>query len=683
MHHRASLPDESGAIEVQVQANDGAIQTATYRKQFIYRDPDVLDFTPKIGPKSGGTMVTIIGQYVNAGRNIKAYFGASSCHIDRTESVVNETHLLCITTMTNATNSAKLSIYFDGAERLAPDYKTFVFTNDPEVSSFYPMTSMISGGRAINVTGQYFTSIQRPKMFVNAGKLFVSEPCMVHSFDKMKCISPPVVLSRVKMDTQVLVGFIMDAVVLQPDLDFEIKDDPVYYPFADDGNIKEYSRGRQLVIEGENLNLASMASEVFVTIGEEECRVVSLSDVQLNCVPPEDAPRGVNKTGISSENGLSEVRVKVGNLDFFIGYLKYPTAEQSKISGAILGLVAALALLLIITILIIVICYLRNRKLDNQIAEEVENWLEIIAMGTRTRPDMVLPFLDFCNYTANMITDGQADNPLFKRRLQSDTDCTKSLEQFYSLLVDESFCLVFIRTLEDQTKMTTNHKATVGYLLTIILQRERHMFYLTELLKVLLAETAVKANKTKRTRSMLKRNDSIMEKILTSWFAITLYTLTKMCIGESVFMMYKAVCVQHNKETGNVMKPTDTVQRSVATVFKECLIVARQQNPVFPAPIKYMFDFMDSLVVKNDIVDRDVAKIWKCDSLHLRFFAKILKRPQSMLDINISRAVGRELDKISQAFVEICSDTKKHQQLTRTLKTLNTFADGCEHTSKK
>ncbi|XP_070557196.1 plexin-A2-like [Ptychodera flava] len=169
-----SLPDESGAIVVQVQANHGAIQTATYRKQFIYRDPDVLDFTPKIGPKSGGTMVTIIGQYVNAGRNIKAYFGASSCHIDRTESVVNETHLLCTTTMTNATNSAKLSIYFDGAERLAPDYKTFVFTNDPEVSSFYPMTSMISGGRAINVTGQYFTSIQRPKMFVNAGKLFVS-----------------------------------------------------------------------------------------------------------------------------------------------------------------------------------------------------------------------------------------------------------------------------------------------------------------------------------------------------------------------------------------------------------------------------------------------------------------------------------------------------------------------------
>ncbi|XP_070559918.1 plexin-B1-like [Ptychodera flava] len=170
----ASLPNESGAIVVQVRANDGTIQTATYRQRFTYRDPDVVDFTPKIGPKSGGTSVSIIGNYVNAGRSIEAYFGVSPCHIDTMEGVINETHLLCTTTMTNATNSAKLSMYFDEAERLAPDYKTFVFTNDPYVSSFYPTTSMISGGREINVTGQYFTSIQKPKMFVNTGKLFVS-----------------------------------------------------------------------------------------------------------------------------------------------------------------------------------------------------------------------------------------------------------------------------------------------------------------------------------------------------------------------------------------------------------------------------------------------------------------------------------------------------------------------------
>ncbi|XP_070557955.1 plexin-A1-like [Ptychodera flava] len=299
-----------------------------------------------------------------------------------------------------------------------------------------------------------------------------------------------------------------------------------------------------------------------------------------------------------------------------------------------------------------------------------------MAMGTRTRKDMVLPFLDFCNYTANMTSDGQADNPLLKRRLQSDTDRTKSLEQFYSLLVDESFCLVLIRTLEDQKKMTPDHKATVGCLLTIILEKERHMLYLTELLKVLLAETAVKANKTRKTRSLLKRNDSIMEKLLTNWFAMTLYTFTKVCMGESVFMMYNAVHGQHNKETENEMKPTDAVKESVGTVFKECLIVARQQNPVFPAPIKYMFDFMDSLAVKNGIGDRNVAKIWKCDSLHLRLFAKILKRPQSMLDISISRAVGRELDRISQAFIEICSDTKDTP-------TADLYVENIEHFRKK
>ncbi|XP_070557957.1 plexin-B-like [Ptychodera flava] len=394
-------------------------------------------------------------------------------------------------------------MYFDGAERLAPDYKTFVFTNDPEVSSFYPTTSMISGGREINVTGQYFTSIQKPKMFVNTGKLFVSEPCLVHSFNNMVCISPPVELSRVKVDRQVLVGFIMDAVVLQPDLDFKFKDDPVYYMFTEEGNVRDYIGG-QLVIEGENLNLASVAREVSVTIGKDECKVVSLSDIQLNCVAPDNIPRGLNKTGYLTESGLFEVRIEVGNLRFFVGYLKYTTVEMHTILGVNVGLAAALAISLVIVIIMtIALCYLRNKTFGSGIGK-AENRLEMMEMDNRKRQAMVLPFLDFFNYTANMICDGQADNPVLNRRLQRDTGHTKSLEQFYSLLVDESFCLVFIRTLEDQKKMTADHKATVGFLLSIILQRERHMLYLTELLKVLLAETVVKANRTGRRGQCLK-----------------------------------------------------------------------------------------------------------------------------------------------------------------------------------
>ncbi|XP_070557199.1 plexin-B-like [Ptychodera flava] len=325
----------------------------------------------------------------------------------------------------------------------------------------------------------------------------------------MVCISPPVELSRVKVDRQVLVGFIMDAVVLQPDLDFKFKDDPVYYMFTEEGNVRDYIGG-QLVIEGENLNLASVAREVSVTIGKDECKVVSLSDIQLNCVPPESLPRGLNDTGNPTENGLPEVRIEVGNLRFFVGYLKYTTVEMHTILGVNVGLAAALAISLVIVIIMtIALCYLRNKTFGSGIGK-AENRLEMMEMDNRKRQAMVLPFLDFFNYTANMICDGQADNPVLNKHLPSNADRMKSLEKFSTMLVRESFCLVLIRTLEDQKKMTADHKATVGCLLTIILHRERHMLYMTELLKNLMAEVAVKAHRTKKAKSMLKRYDDFM-----------------------------------------------------------------------------------------------------------------------------------------------------------------------------
>ncbi|XP_070559928.1 plexin-2-like [Ptychodera flava] len=278
-------------------------------------NPSVLNFSPNLGPKSGGTIVALHGEYVNAGRIIEAYFSGSSCMINRTEDIVNETLVFCNTTKTNISNSATLSMYFDGSERLAPESKKFAFTEDPTVTDINPSESMMSGGRQINVTGTYFTSIRKPRMLITAGRTFVSEkPCDVRSFSEMTCTTPPVDISmslrnnQTKGDNEVTVGFIMDAVeeVRQLDLDFEIVVDPEYYPFPEEGNIREH-QGGQLIVQGKNLNLASTESEVTVTIGQEECRVVSLSDVQLNCIPPDDEPKGVNKSGSPTENDLPMV----------------------------------------------------------------------------------------------------------------------------------------------------------------------------------------------------------------------------------------------------------------------------------------------------------------------------------------------------------------------------------------
>ncbi|XP_070557475.1 plexin-A4-like [Ptychodera flava] len=629
-------------------------------RDLTFDRPNVLDFTPKLGPKSGGTIVALHGEYVNAGRIIEAYFSGSSCLINRTVDAFNETLVFCNTTSTNVTDSAKLSMYFDGTERLAPESKKFAFTEDPTVTDIYPSTSMISGGRRINVTGTYLTSIRQPRMLITAGRPFVSEqPCDVRSFSEMDCITPPVDISvplrnnRNSGDDEVTVGFIMDAVqeVRQLDFDFEIVVDPEYYPFPEEGNIREH-QGGQLVVRGKNLNLASTESEVMVTIGQEECRVVSLADVQLNCISPVDEPKGVNKSGSPTENGLPVVIVEIGNLEFFIGYLKYPIISPAISSGLIGGLVAAFVLLVAITIVIVIVCYLRNRKLDRQIAE-TENRLQTMVMEMRAGPDVNLPFADYSKYTANMVYDLRTGQQGLEN-LHSNTNRKMDLEKFNSLLMNKFFCLVLIRTLEQQRRMANDQKKAFGHLLTIALH-EKTKIYLPEILKELFADAVIKAERTKKTKSMLNRVDTIMESILNAWFAITLYSYIKTCLGESIYELFLAMTTQADKEPRQML--TGSTRDKVHTVFANMLTLDEQHHSHFPAPIKFMFDMLDSIAEKHGISDGNVTRSWKCDSLHLGLWAKILQSPQYVLDIKPTNDVKRGLEGVAQAFIEICSET--------------------------
>ena len=64
-------------------------------------------------------------------------------------------------------------------------------------------------------------------------------------------------------------------------------EDPKFFQFPNE--IKLY-KGDTLVIEGENLNMASDETDVIVTIGPRACNVTSLAMTQLVCSPPEQQP---------------------------------------------------------------------------------------------------------------------------------------------------------------------------------------------------------------------------------------------------------------------------------------------------------------------------------------------------------------------------------------------------------
>ncbi|XP_070559797.1 plexin-B-like isoform X2 [Ptychodera flava] len=494
----------------------------------------------------------------------------------------------------------------------------------------------------------------------------------------MDCISPTVDISVLlrnnqnKDDNEVTVGFIMDAVeeVRKLEFDFNIVDDPEYYPFMGEENIKEH-HGGQLFVRGKNLNLAATESEVTVIIGQEECKVISLSNVQLNCIPPDTQPKGVNKSGNPTENGLPTVIVGIGNLEFFIGYLKYPVTGQASLSVPVGNIVAVFALLVVVTTAIVAVYYLRNRKLDRQIAEAEER-LQTIVMAIRAGPDISVPFSDYRKYTANMIYDLHTAKQELRRSLQNNNDRTMDLAKFYSLLTNKSFCLVFIRTLEQQSKITKDEKKAIGSLLTITVQNEKNMLYLPEILEELLTDAVIKADRTKKGTLKLKRKNSIVEFMLTAWIAITLYSHIKTYIGESLYDLFLVMTIRADMEPRKIFR--GLAKERVNRVFEKILTFNDQPPTYFPAPIKYMCDMLDSVAEKCGINEEHVTRRWKCNSLHLGLWVKILQRPQLVFDINPSKDVKRGFRIIAQAFTEICSKTTRStSKATELYEEISTF----------
>ncbi|XP_077985100.1 plexin-B1-like [Glandiceps talaboti] len=650
--------DESGTVHVQLTNS----QEGESEDVFYYQDPNVVDFNPKIGPKEGGTRLIITGEYMDAGRHITVDIDGSPCEVDRDE--VNETVLICTTSGHPIQSSLTLSVSFDGAVRFAPDDKLFAYTENPNVTSVYPLESMKSGGRKLNVTGIHFTSVREPLMTITSDTgIFISDPCVVLSSELMQCVTPNVTspTSRRKRQTctgdqcTYQIGFRMDGYefILEGDeFEFTVYDDPVYYPFEDDGYVSLY-QGGQLPIFGRNLDSASTIDEVDVYIGAETCIVVSLSPTQLSCIPPSSQPNGLDMNGNPTKNKLPEVRVNVGNLDIFIGYLQY---ESEGIDGVLVGAISGVMFgILVIAIIIIVVVFIRRTKRKAKDVEKLQQKmedLELVVKNTSINAFVELqtemsdltsdlegigiPLLDFNDYAVNMLFAGQTDHPVFqKSTVALKPNAIRGLKEFYTLLKKKEFVLVLIHTLEEQKGVSIKDRVNIGSLLTVALQSEKKMGYLTDILKTLLMEAAQSAVEDGKEKGMLRRTESIMEKLLTNWFILTLYGFLKDSAGSSIFFLYKAL--KHQIEKG----PVDFVTGFAKYSLTDDLLLKQNVEEV-PLTINIVTEWDGGSDLQIKVLDIDTISQVKEKILEVMYKNTRYSRRPVVRDIDLEWRAGRE-----------------------------------------
>ncbi|UYV78867.1 plexB [Cordylochernes scorpioides] len=635
-HISVKVVCRTGASGVHLQAdvvvgNNAGVTQA--REKFVYKLVQLMDVHPKSGPQSGGTRLYLSGTNLNTGSQLEVFLDELPCAVDRT--LASNSQISCRTTPITSPGTSvirQLSVRIDHALLSLPH--PFTYTPDPTIQRIQPLKSFVSGGRSVNVVGTDFRSVLQPRMVVFHNGTSVNETvCEVVSDSRLVCPSPAV-NSLVESyqggysrgGWRLRVGFIMDDVLsvrqLQdhfPSLhsDLLYVPDPVLFPFKD---IKLY-KGESLVIEGENIQLSITEAEVSVFVGSKVCNVTSLANSQLVCLPPAEQPAGTDEMGRRTASGLPAVVVRFGHsLRFHLGPLQYEVPRRYELPGeAIAGIAAGGTLLVLVSIAILVVLrhkssqaereykriQLQMDTLENSVRSECKQaFAELQTDMTDLTNDLEttgIPTLDHRTYVMKVFFPGVHDHPLLQEsKLHSTglyTSCDIAMGQFEQLLNIKSFLLTFIRTLEAQRCFSFRDRVNVASLLMVILMEK--MEYATDVLRALLLQLVEKSVMSKHPQLMLRRTESVVEKMLTNWLSLSMYDYLKDHAGSSMFLL--SCAIKHQVEKG----PVDAITHDARYSLSEERLLREQTD--------YMMVTIH--VVQEDQDEKITCRVNDCDTI--------------------------------------------------------------------
>ncbi|CAH1158754.1 unnamed protein product [Phyllotreta striolata] len=564
-----------GPVTVKVEDYRGESKT-----HYRFVNPNITGISPRYGPKSGGTMLQITGEYMNAGSNIQAFLDGLPCRILTTE----QNRALCITSASNTTSKRKLKMKFDKGDRYL-DSMMFEYVDDPIIESAESGVAnqikvpkgIPAGGIQISVTGRNLAFIQKPQMYVfYEQKMHISE-CTVLSNTSMTCLSPVIDAAEdVKLDAdnpeKLEYGFRMDNVTGVQNLTmhksfnpFLLYPNPIFIPFEKE---VKYYKSDYLNIIGQNIDRACQESDVEVLIGRSRCNVTSLSRQQLTCRPPETQPLPLNDQDISSGEALPEVVVIVGgSLRYNIGVLSYssPQGLNSSIPKPLVITIISVVVVIFVVFVIFLIAYRRKSTENNRVLKNMQEQMDILELRvaaeckeafaelqtemTDLTGDLTsggIPFLDYRTYAMKILFPNEDDHVVLQWERPELLSKDKGLRLFGQLIMNKTFLLLFIRTLESNRYFSMRDRVNVASLIMVTLQSK--MEYCTDILKTLLAELIEKCMEGKsHPKLLLRRTESVAEKMLSAWFTFLLYKFLRECAGEPLFMLFRAVKQQVDK----------------------------------------------------------------------------------------------------------------------------------------
>ncbi|XP_076022659.1 plexin-D1 [Genypterus blacodes] len=576
-----------GADIVQVVVDQSG--TGTSKDHFSYLVPKLLYMEPRKGSRAGGTRVLIKGEHLDTGSQVRVKVNnTQECTI--ITQAADTIECIMPAAVQAHTEPVAVCVEFENLPCQSTELSTsYSYEKNPTISFIHPKNSYLSGGRTITVVGQGFDLVQSATMDV----LGIGQTdCTVLSPTTITCPSPGSSQSQ-----QASVEFSINAVIYMGDgpvsydsdvdededephrghFQLDYVEDPQFFTANKEKLIKHHpGEPLTLIINKGPSDLDLVPEEYSVMIGSHPCNISFHNDQLFHCT--------IDEPLSSSERELP-VTVQVGNFHHVIAKVQLGGADLATV----VSIVVCCVLLLLCTVALVIYCtksrraerywqktLLQMEEMESQIRDEIrkgfaELQTDMTDLTKELNRSQGIPFLEykqfvtrtffpkmFSDYEKSLVQPVYEHNAMGPRALpethpllqdwQASSTTKPNMEEgitlFSTLLNNKHFLVTFVHALEQQKDFAVRDRCSLASLLTIALHGK--LEYYTSIMKDLLVDL-IDASASKNPKLMLRRTESVVEKMLTNWMSICMYSYLKETVGEPFFLLLCAIKQQINK----------------------------------------------------------------------------------------------------------------------------------------
>lgn len=273
-----------------------------------------------------------------------------------------------------------------------------------------------------------------------------------------------------------------------------------------------------------------------------------------------------------------------------MSYEPPPQLDAQLPKPIVIAVIVGLCILIVIVIAIL-IAYRRKSSESSRVLKSMQDQMDVLELRvaheckeafaelqtemTDLAGEMTtggIPFLEYRVYCLKVLFPNIEDHPVLREMVVDPMKrpyMEKGLRHFGQLIMNKTFLLLFIRTLESNRYFAMRDRVNVASLIMVTLQGK--MEYCTDILKTLLADLIEKCVEGKsHPKLLLRRTESVAEKMLSSWFTFLLYKFLKECAGDPMYLLYRAI--KHQVDKG----PVDYVTHEAKYSLSEEKLIRQQ-----------------------------------------------------------------------------------------------------------